>query len=369
MNHRIVSVNRYILLFLFDYLYTMLNEISINDYLSNYTHVPLIDVRSPGEYAHGHIPCATSIPLFTNDERAKVGTVYKQQSKEEAIALGYKFVTPKLQWYIEESQKIAPDTTIAVHCWRGGMRSKSFAQHLHDNGFKRVYVITGGYKAFRNHVISAFNREITIYILGGYTGSGKTPLLEELKKKGEQVIDLEGIANHKGSAFGRIGMGQQPSSEQFDNNLFWEWNKLDYSKHLWLEDESANIGDVNLQANFYARMRNAQAFFLDIPLEARASQLVNDYALGNDDKLESSILRISKRLGGLSTKQSLEALKNKEYKKVATIALVYYDKYYLKGLRRRNPDNVVKIELATTDVKTNAAYLLEAIETLTNDKH
>lgn len=325
----------------------MLHEISISEYIKLAESVPLVDVRSPGEYEKGHIPGAFSIPLFSNDERAAVGTVYVQQSKEKAIELGYKYVTPKLEWFISESRKLAPDGIIAVHCWRGGMRSRSFAQHLSDNGFSKVYVITGGYKTFRNHALESFKTEANICILGGYTGSGKTHILYTLKEQGEQIIDLEGLANHKGSAFGRLGDGKQPTIEQFENDLFWKWKDLDYNKTIWIEDESHRIGLVNIPMNFFENMRSQPVIFLDISRAERARFLVKDYSEADKAMLRDSILRIEKRLGGLNTRYALEHLEKNELFEVAMICLIYYDKYYLRGLKNREHQDIYTFESET----------------------
>ena len=347
----------------------MLQEISISEYIKLAKSVPIVDVRSPGEYAKGHIPGAYSIPLFSNDERAAVGTAYVQQSKEEAIKLGYKYVTPKLEWFIYESKKLAPDGIIAVHCWRGGMRSKSFAQHLSDNGFTKVYVITGGYKAFRNHALESFKTDADICILGGYTGSGKTRILNELKEQGEQIIDLEGLANHKGSAFGRIGDGNQPTIEQFENNLFWEWKDLDYTKTIWIEDESHRIGLVNIPMNFFENMRKHPVIFLDVSRAARARFLVKDYSEADKAMLRDSILRIQKRLGGLNTRYALEHLEENELFEVAMICLIYYDKYYLRGLKNREHQDIHTIELQTISPEIISQQIKEYYESTRNKKY
>ncbi|MDX8340356.1 tRNA 2-selenouridine(34) synthase MnmH [Draconibacterium sp. IB214405] len=347
----------------------MLQEISVSDYIQLATKVPLVDVRSPGEYEKGHIPGAFSIPLFSNDERAAVGTVYVQQSKEEAIELGYKYVTPKLEWFISESRKLAPDGVIAVHCWRGGMRSRSFAQHLSDNGFSKVYVITGGYKAFRNYALESFKTEAKICILGGYTGSGKTHILYALKELGEQIIDLEGLANHKGSAFGRIGDGKQPTIEQFENDLFWEWKDLDYGRTIWIEDESHRIGLVNIPMNFFENMRSQPVIFLDIALEERAEFLVRDYSAADKAMLKDSILRIKKRLGGLNTQKALEHLERNELYEVAMICLIYYDKYYLRGLRNRDHQEVFTLMWDSISPKVISKSIVEFYESIRNKKY
>ena len=330
----------------------MLSEIKIEEAFSLLW--PIIDVRSPAEFEHGHIPGAINIPLFSNDERAHVGTVYKQQSKERAIKIGLEYVTPKLESFINNSQKIAPLGKVTVHCWRGGMRSSSFAQHLIESGFNDVRVIIGGYKAYRSHVLNKLATPINLKVLGGYTGSGKTHILNELKKRGKQVLDLEGLANHKGSAFGGIGQAIQPTVEQFENNLFNEWKKLNLHEPIWVEDESHNIGRAKIPMQFFKQMRDAKLYFIDIPKNERAKHLVTEYASCNSQLLAESIQNISKRLGGLNVKNSIELLENENYYEVAKISLSYYDKSYLKGMNNRNSEDVIKIPLPSTNHYENA---------------
>ena len=338
----------------------MISEIKIEEVFSQ--QIPIIDVRSPGEFDHGHIPEATNIPLFSNDERAHVGTVYKHNSKEAAIKIGYIYVEPKLKSFISEALKVAPNKKIIVHCWRGGMRSQSFAKHLSENGFTDVKVIVGGYKAYRNLVLSDLEKPVLLKVLGGYTGSGKTQILKQLKKRDNQVIDLEGLANHKGSAFGGIGQKEQPTVEQFENNLHAAWRKLDLNKPVWVEDESHNIGRVKIPLQFFDQIRNAKLYFMDISKNERAKFLVTEYANRNTEQLKESILRISKRLGGLNTKRAIQLLDEENFYEVALISLHYYDKYYLKGMERRDKDKVIQIKFQSTDHYQNA---LE-IEQLTN---
>lgn len=333
----------------------MVTDISIQEALE--LNWRIIDVRSPGEFERGHIVGATNIALFSNDERAHVGTVYKQESREAAIKLGYEYVTPKLQYYIDESFKQAPDGKVIVHCWRGGMRSRSFAQHLADNGFTNVRVITNGYKAFRNFVLDQLSSPLKLKILGGYTGSGKTYILKELTKQGKQILDLENLAHHKGSAFGAIGQPEQPSSEHFENLLFEQWRKLDLNKDVWVEDESQAIGKVQIPQGFYQQMRSAPLYFLDIPAEERAKHLVEDYVHYNDNELSDAIHKIAQRLGGLNVKLALDFLAEKKYYEVAKIALAYYDKYYLKGLEKRNKETVFTIPLSSVNHYQNALVL------------
>lgn len=329
---------------------------------------PVIDVRSPGEYEHGHIPDAVNIPLFLNDERAHVGTVYKQQSREAAMEVGLTYVKPKLKDFITSSFAAAPEGRVVVHCWRGGMRSKAFAQHLADNGFKEVRVITGGYKAYRNHVLTSLAVPVKLNVLGGYTGSGKTEILQELKKNGHQVIDLEGLAHHKGSAFGGIGQAMQPTVEQFENNLHHEWRRLDLNQPIWLEDESFDIGRVKIPLPLYQQMREARLIFIEIPKEERAGFLVKEYGKCDPEALAAAIQRISKRLGGLRVKNALEHIQRQNFYEVALIALYYYDKTYLKGMTRRSRDKVLWISLSTVDPGENARIIENFINTMDNIK-
>ena len=210
----------------------------------------IIDVRSPKEFSQGHIPGAYNLPLFSNEERALVGTCYKQKGKEPAIKLGLEIVGPKMASFIEDARKISPNKQMLVHCWRGGMRSSSMAWLLELTGFD-VSILKGGYKAYRNFALAIFNEDYKLKILGGKTGSGKTQLLHQMNKLGIQIIDLEAIAHHKGSAFGKIGHDAQPTSEQFENNLAMALQTLNAKKEIWLEDESKGIGKCFIPMNFW----------------------------------------------------------------------------------------------------------------------
>ena len=334
--------------------------LSPTQFLQKAAEIPVIDVRSPGEYNRAHIPGAVNIPLFTNEERALVGTKYKNAGKDSAVLLGLEMVGPKLADFVKKAKKISPEKQVLVHCWRGGMRSGSFAWLLETAGFQ-VNILQGGYKAYRNLVLGLFEKPLSLVVLGGKTGSAKTETLHELAKKGEQVIDLEGLANHKGSAFGAIGQNPQPTSEALENNLYEILSKLDLNKRIWIEDESKNIGNCNLPNALFQQMRAAKVLFLDIPAESRIPFLVEKYALsGVDDELQASLDRIQKRLGGQQHKAASEALANKNYTEVARITLEYYDKGYLIGLHKRDQTNVFKIESNTNNPILNAQILLES---------
>lgn len=336
--------------------------ISIEFYFQNLEHIPIIDVRSPDEFAKGHIPNANNVDLFSNEERAIVGTAYKKVSKERAIELGYEFVNPKLDDFITKSTEIAPEKEVVVHCWRGGMRSSAFADHLIENGFKKVYVIEKGYKAYRNYVLRFFDQPFDLKILGGYTGTGKTEILHILEKKGQQVVDLEGLANHRGSAFGGIDLLPQPTTEQFENNLFTRLRSLNSNVPIWVEDESKVIGNVSIPNELYFKMRDMPVYFLDVPLEKRIEHLVDTYALLSQDKLADAIIRIGKRLGYDKAKFALDELASKNYYKVVEIILFYYDKYYSKGLQRRQESSIHKIEITSANHEEIADTLIQLID-------
>ena len=185
--------------------------------------VPLADVRTPAEFAHGHVPGAFNLPLFSDEERVSIGTTYKQVGKEAAILLGFDLTGPKWSGFIKQALEMAPEKKIAVHCWRGGMRSGAMAWALDIYGFE-VYQVEGGYKQYRRWVLDQFEATYALFILGGMTGSGKTRILHELRSLGQQVIDLEELAQHRGSSFGSMNKLVQPTQEQFENNLASELN-------------------------------------------------------------------------------------------------------------------------------------------------
>lgn len=325
----------------------------------------ILDVRSPGEYKHAHIPGAFSLPLFSDEERKVVGTTYKQQSREEAIKIGLDYFGPKMRLMVEQVEAIVSERqdknkAVLVHCWRGGMRSAGVAWLLDLYGF-RVYTLAGGYKAYRNWVLQQFGKSYPFLLLGGYTGSGKTMVLKELQRKGDAVIDLEHLACHKGSAFGALGMPDPPTQEMFDNLLAAEVHRvmLREPRRIWLEDESQRIGLNNLPNAFWDSMRKAPVYFLDVPFEARLDYIVEEYGKAKKEELVNAVIRIQKRLGGLDTKNAINYLLEDNHKEAFRILLKYYDKYYNKALQAREhwDDLVTKINCETVDPKVNAGLI------------
>ncbi len=289
---------------------------------------PVFDVRSPGEFNHGHIPGAISFPLFTDDERAQVGTFYKQKGAEPAFILGLQFVGPKMAGFVQSAIKLVPGRKVAVHCWRGGQRSGSMAWLLQQAGFD-VVTMAGGYKAYRNHVLQHFaEQRLDLRIVGGKTGTGKTKILHALRDLGEQIIDLEGIACHKGSAFGFIGERPQPTVEQFENDLHQVFAALDPARPVWLENESHSIGRVFIPDGLWNQMKTAPLFHVEIPEPDRIGNLLADYVIEHTADLQLAFQKIASKLGGLRLKNALAALQEGDFAAAATIALEYYDKTY-----------------------------------------
>lgn len=319
----------------------------------------VFDVRTPAEFAQGHIPGAMNLPLFSNDERAIVGTIYKQQSPELAMLKGLEFAGKKMRWYVEEAQRLAQGKEIAVHCWRGGKRSESMGWLLGQTGFD-VMILKGGYKHYRHYIQNYLTKEKAPFIiLGGYTGSGKTEILHELIKSGEQVLDLEAIARHKGSAFGALGEAPQPTVEQFENDLFEAYAKLDKSRRIWLEDESKAIGRVYIPDGFWQQMIRAPHIKLEIPLQERIQHLLNVYATFPKENLIESFTKIKKRLGGQHLNTAIEALERGDYAEAARVALVYYDKTYEYCLQNKTEATIFPFKAERFDPKKIAADLIE----------
>jgi tRNA 2-selenouridine synthase len=339
----------------------MIRPLNAQEFLA--TGLPVLDVRSPGEFARGHIPGAHSMPLFSDAERAVVGTLYKQTGRDAAVLEGLRIVGPKLAGIVEQAHALAGDGRIAVHCWRGGERSGSVAWLLDKAGFAEVFTLKGGYKAFRNHVLGSFDDVPELRVLGGYTGTGKTETLRHLMDLQQQVIDLEAIANHKGSSFGALGQQPQPTQEHFENLLWSALLEVDRTKPLWVEDESLMIGRNKLPEAFYTALRSAPLFFADMPLEERVERLVLDYGTFAPEQLADAIQRIAKRMGPQHAKAALEALALGDLHTVARTALRYYDKTYAHGLSQRAAASVTTIPASATDLRALAQRLKDHVAT------
>ena len=357
------------------------HKILIEEFLQLAKLNPVLDVRSPGEHQHAHVPGAYSLPLFSDQERKVVGTAYKQQSRKTAIKTGLDYFGIKMRPMVEEVEKLfdgagtkeTPETqqVVLVHCWRGGMRSAGVAWLLDLYGFK-VYTLTGGYKAYRRWVRAQFEKQYNLTVLGGYTGSGKTMVLQELGKTGHQVIDLEKLANHKGSAFGSLGEKPQPTQEMFENLLA---QKLDEAtafstsnvlEEMFIEDESQRIGTINIPGIFWMQMRKSSLLFLAIPFEERLNYITEEYGKFEKEGMVNAVIRIQKRLGGLETKNAINYLTENNHRECFRILLKYYDRYYEKGLHNREnlAQLLKKIVCENGEIKNNTQKLIDEKATI-----
>ncbi len=330
----------------------------------------VIDVRTPAEYESGHIPCAINIPIFSNEERAEVGTIYKKQSKEKAVERGLDIVGTKLGDFVrrvktelKRRKTNREETTLYLYCWRGGMRSNSMAWLFTTAGFK-VEVLRGGYKAYRASFIDKILKDTwKLFVLGGPTGCGKTYILEALKNKGEQVVDLEGIAKHRGSAFGNYGFdGNQPTSEHFSNMLYDELLKFDSSRYIWCEGESMSIGKVFMPQEFHRLIQNSELIHFEISRELRLDHIMQDYGDCPTHELKQCFENITKRLGYDNAKKAIEYIDNGDIRSAATIGLDYYDKGYSHSLNNRVNKIKYRIYMEQDDPNLAADKLIEKIK-------
>jgi tRNA 2-selenouridine synthase len=309
--------------------------IDINTFLNLRSNLPTVDVRSQKEFQEGHILDAINIPLLNNEERIAVGTDYKQKGQLDAIKTGFRLVGPRLPEIINAAEEISKQREILVHCWRGGMRSNNFCQFI---GMARIksHSLQGGYKAYRQLAMESFKKPFQFMVLSGYTGSGKSEVLHTLAKQGEQVIDLESLAHHKGSTFGGLDMPPQPTTEQFQNNLFEAILKLDASKRIWIEDESIAIGKIFLPQPFWQQMNMSPVIEIVVPKETRINRLVKEYGSANKEEFLQAMERITRKLGGQHFNTAKEKLLQDDMPAVMDILLTYYDKAYQISLKKKH---------------------------------
>ena len=308
-------------------------KISASEFVESAQNIPVLDVRSPGEFEKGHFPGALSFPLFSNYERAEIGTMYKQVGQQEAMERGFEVVGPKIKDMVVQAKAAAVDGKLLVHCWRGGMRSESVANLLNLTGLQ-VRSLQGGYKAFRNWVLSKLDETYDLRVIGGMTGSNKTGILKALKDAGEATVDLESIAQHKGSSFGALGVEGKTTQAQFENELAVALH-FEADQMIWVEDESRKIGSITLPRGLWEQMISAPFYFINAPRRERITHLVQDYGSYPQELLLAAILRIKNRLGGLRTSHALQFLAEKDAESLVDLLLEYYDKAYLRSMEKR----------------------------------
>lgn len=296
-----------------------------------------IDVRSEGEFLEGHWSGLKNTPILNNEHRHLVGTAYKQQGQDEAVKLGFELIDKEKQNMIQswrnDLQK-APEENRFVTCWRGGMRSKFAQQWINESGLK-IPRVNGGVKALRRYSLDLLSRgPEKILLIGGMTGNGKTDLLKELPQ--QQVIDLEALANHRGSSFGGWLKDPQPAQTTFENNLAIEIFKK--QKFAIMEAESRLVGMCVIPDDIKKKMDTAEMIMLDSPMEERVDRLLKEYVTdpfakhGEEivmENLKKNLLKIQRKLGGLQTQVTLQKMEAREHRAwIEDLLVHYYDKLY-----------------------------------------
>ncbi len=297
------------------------------------THL-FVDVRTPLEYAEDHIPGAVNVPLLTDQERVEIGTLHKQSSPQEARRRGLELTAGRLPAIVEDIERAAQGRPIIVYCWRGGLRSRTVATVLELTGIP-AHQMAGGYKSFRGLVASSFENFVPpgpLVVLHGLTGIGKTTFLGHLHESGATTIDLEGLACHRGSAFGSLGLSQELSQKRFETLLWDAFRRCPAGSPIFIEGESRRIGRLFLPGNLYDVMQGSIKIWNEASLETRVERLLAEYGRQEyRDMMADALVRIKKKLGGEQYTELAGYLERWELK-LLTAGLInhYYDRLYYK---------------------------------------
>lgn len=328
-------------------------EILINE-LDKVRSRILVDVRSPGEFAEGTIPGSVNVPLFSNEERALIGTVYKQESPAAARRLAMLTVSPKIPQFVEQMEALMPQGELVVFCWRGGMRSYAACTFLSLLKYP-VKRLRGGYRAYRQQVLDGLSAYEGLpsppIVLHGMTGVGKTKLLGLLQERGHQVLDLEQMANHRGSVFGAIGHGQPHNQKMFEALLFEKVRHLDPDRPVFMEAESRRIGRAIMPTWLEQDKFAGVPVMLEATLEKRVERLLDDYLLvpnGMDVQplFADALVKIQKRIPRSRFEELQEMLEQQEYARFCGALLeLYYDPKY------KHKANSYKSEMHTVNAE------------------
>ncbi|SEF77191.1 tRNA 2-selenouridine(34) synthase MnmH [Algoriphagus boritolerans] len=332
--------------------------ISLDQFLSLREQIPMVDARSEGEFAQSHIPGAFNLPILNDQERIVVGTLYKQKGAEAATLKGFELVGPRFHQIQKEAIRLFPGRKIIVYCWRGGMRSQILSWLLEMVGFE-VFRLKGGYKTYRTFTFEEVRKDRKLIVIGGKTGTGKTVLLQKLKEKGEQILDLEGIANHKGSSFGGIGLPPQPTVEQFENLLAESLHALIPTIPTWVENESRKIGRLILPDRLFEQMSDCLLIDIQKSNQERIAHIASEYGNLPQEDLIAAVKRIQKRLGGLRTQQAIDAIQEQNHESWISNLLIYYDKTYEFDLTRHEAGKTHILDLSGKTLAEQVELLLK----------
>jgi tRNA 2-selenouridine synthase len=304
----------------------------------------IIDVRSPCEFAAERIPAAINVPLLDDDERAQVGTSYAKDGEIVARRLALRIISPKIPAIVDRILELkSQDSSLVVHCWRGGLRSEAVVSFLAIVGID-TWRLKGGYKAWRRHVLSRFEANdynFPSYILHGQTGTGKTEIMLQLSRLGAQVLDLEKLCNHRGSVFGDFGLGEQPTQKNFEGELFEQIESFD-QRPVFIEAESRKVGKLMVPDVILKRIQSGRKILVTCPIKARIQRLMDDYLpIINEQFLEQTLEVVSslkERIGKEAVMQIRKLTEQGKLQEALELLLVqYYDPMYNKHIEQNQP--------------------------------
>jgi tRNA 2-selenouridine synthase len=313
----------------------MINAAAPEAFLESESSIPMVDVRSESEFAKGHIPGSINIPLLDDKARKEVGTLYKQMGREAAVMKGFQLVGPRFYTLFKQVRRKANDKRVKIYCWRGGMRSQIMGWMMNLAEYD-ITILKGGYKAYRNQIHALFELPWQWIVVSGKTGVGKTAMLRQLAHRGEQVLDFEALASHKGSAFGHIGLPEQPTVEHFENLIGWQLRRFDADKPVWIENESRFIGQVRIPDALFNQTLDKPVIELMVSEEERRKLILEEYGQQPVVALMDATQKLERKLGGDRMQLACDGLLRGDMHAWLDILLPYYDKTYAHSSGMRN---------------------------------
>lgn len=310
----------------------MIRDIDIEEAI-NIPNAQFIDLRSPAEFQQTPIPGAVNIPLLMDEERAEIGIIYRHAGQNSAKKRGLEMIGPRLAQMIEEIEKMSTQKEIILYCWRGGERSRSVAQVLDIMGVKG-YRLNGGYRSYRNLVVQRLSEmpQGSVVVIHGLTGTGKTVIIKELDKMGFPAIDLEGLANHRGSVFGGLGLGEQPTQKHFESVLLEKMMAYSHFPYIIVESESKKIGRLFTPDRLFDLMKKGYHVLVYDNLENRIDRLFEEYVenlVETNNIFMNSLQGLTKHIGKKRIQEISSLIENNKYREAISILLVeYYDPLY-----------------------------------------